>query len=98
MSNNYVLEVAVFVVKQEFVEQMPTLRSGLREALKSFKGLIELETFSPIGDNRTFADIAKWETLEDAEAAAKAFESGDKRFLPVMEAIEDVKFMGHFQP
>jgi heme-degrading monooxygenase HmoA len=98
MSNNYVLEVAVFTVKEEFITKMPAIRDGLREALKDFPGLIELETYSPIDDNRTFADIAKWDTLKNAVAAAKAFESGDKRFLPYMETIEELKFMGHFKP
>lgn len=97
-SNQYVLEVAIFTVKKEFVEQMPVIRDGLREALKDFPGLITLDTFSPIGDDNAFADLVKWDTLENAQAAAKAFTSGDKRFLPYMEAIEDVKFMGHFTP
>jgi len=94
----YVLEVAIFTVKEEFVAQMPALREGLREALKDFAGLLSLDTMSPMDEDRTFADIAKWDTMENAQAAAKAFESGDKRFLPLMEALEDLKFMGHFQP
>jgi len=99
MSNGqYVLEVAIFTVKEEFVDKMPTIRDGLRGALKDFPGLIALDTFSPIGDGRTFADIAKWDTMENALAAAKAFESGDERFLPYMAAIEELKFMGHFKP
>ncbi len=99
MSNGkYVLEVAVFTVKEEFIGKMPAIRDGLRVALRDFSGLIELDTFSPVGDDRVFADIAKWETLEDAMVAAKAFESGDERFQPYMEAIEELKFMGHFEP
>ncbi len=97
-NKEYVLEVAIFTVKEEFVEKMPEIRAGLRKALVDFSGLIELETFSPIENNRVFADIAKWDNLENAMAAAKAFESGDSRFLPYMEAIEDIKFMGHFKP
>ncbi len=99
MSNKqYVLEVAIFTVKEEFVAKMPAIRNGLREALKGFPGLLELETFSPINNNRIFADVAKWDTLENAMAAAKAFESGDERFQPYMETIEELKFMGHFKP
>ena len=99
MSNKqYVLEVAIFTVKEEFKDKMPAIRDGLRIALKNFSGLIELDTFSPIDDNRIFADIAKWDTLENAMIAAKAFETGDERFQPYMEAIEDLKFMGHFKP
>jgi len=95
--NEYVLEVAVFTVKKDFVQSMPEIRSGLRQALIGFSGLIELETYSPIDNNRVFADIAKWDTLENAKLAADAFESGDARFLPYMEAIEDLQFMGHFK-
>ncbi|MCF6209352.1 MAG: hypothetical protein L3K24_01460 [Gammaproteobacteria bacterium] len=99
MSNDeYVLEVAVFTVREEYVAKMPGIRDGLRAALKDFSGLIELDTFSPIDGGRIFADIAKWDTLENAMAAAKAFESGDERFQPYMEAIEELKFMGHFKP
>ncbi len=99
MSNGqYVLEVAIFTVKEAFVGKMPAIRDGLRVALKDFSGLIELDTFSPAGDGRAFADIAKWDTMENALAAAEAFESGDERFQPYMAAIEELKFMGHFKP
>ena len=96
-NNNYVLEVVVFAVKEEFVEKIPDIRNGVREVLKSFSGLLELEMFSPIDESRSFSDIAKWDSLEEAMVVAKAFENGDKRFLPYMEAIEEVKFMGHFK-
>lgn len=97
LNKQYILEVAIFTVKEECVEKMPAIRNGLRDALKDFPGLIELETFSPSDDGRMFADIAKWDTLENAIAAAKAFESGDERFQPYMATIEEVKFMGHFK-
>jgi hypothetical protein len=96
--NHYVLEVAVFVVKEEYVERIPQLRKGLREALRDFKGLLDLDTYSPLGNDRVFADIAKWDSLENAVAAAKAFESGDERFLPFMKAIAEVRSFGHFKP
>lgn len=95
---NYVLELAVFTVKKEFIKKMPEIRAGLRAALKDFAGLLELETYSPIGDGRVFVDIAKWDTLENAVAAAKAFENGDARFLPYAKTIEKLEFMGHFRP
>ncbi len=98
LNGQYILEVAIFTVKEDFVAKMPEIRDGLRIALKDFPGLMELDTFSPAEDNRTFADIAKWDTMENALAAAKAFENGDERFQPYMAAIEDLKFMGHFKP
>ena len=95
---SYILEVAIFTVKEQFVGNMPELRAGLREALKGFAGLLELKAYSPTQNDRVFADLAKWDSLESAQAAAKAFENGDERFLPYMEAIEDLKYMGHFAP
>lgn len=97
-NEKFILEVAIFTVKKEYIDKMPEIRSGLRDALRGFSGLIELETFSPVDDNRVFADIAKWDTIDNAMAAAEAFESGDKRFQPYMETIEELKFMGHFKP
>ncbi|TXI95972.1 MAG: hypothetical protein E6Q34_02055 [Burkholderiaceae bacterium] len=100
MSTNYVLEIAIFRVKPEFQSTMPELRQGLREALKGFPGLLEYTAFDPISphESNQFADVAKWVDYECASAAAKAFESGDARFLPYMLAIESVEFMGHFAP
>jgi len=94
----YILDVAVFTVKEEFVAQLPALREDLRKALKDFSGFLSLENLSPIGESRTFVDLAKWDTLESVKAVAQAFESGDERFLPLMEAVEELNFMGYFQP
>ena len=94
--NNHVLEVAIFTVKDEFVDKLPVIRQGVRESLKEFSGLISLDTYYPVENQKTFVDIAKWDSLENAKAAAVAFESGDKRFLPYMQSIESVKYMGHF--
>jgi hypothetical protein len=97
MKAHGVLEIAIFKVKAEEVANMPALRAGLREALKSFPGLIDYQAYRPI-EADSFADIAWWENLECAQAAAKAFERGDVRFLPYMQAIEELSFMGHFRP
>lgn len=97
MNDSYVLEVALFTVKPEHVKHLPTLRAQLRETLKDFPGLISYEAYAPIGEN-TFADIAKWQSHEHAQAAAQAFAEGDPRFLPYMQAIESLSFMGHFVP
>ena len=96
--NNYVLEVAVFTVKEEEIKNIPQIRVGLRKALRDFKGLLQLDTYSPAGNDRVFADLAKWDCLENAVAASQAFEAGDERFLPYLKAIAEVKFFGHFRP
>ena len=95
---DYVIDVAVYTVKEEFISQLPELREGLRQALKDFSGFLGLETLSPIGESRTFVDLAKWDTLESAKVVTQAFENGDERFLPLMEAVEELNFMGYFQP
>lgn len=95
---DYVIDVAVYTVKEEFISQLPTIRADLRQALKGFSGFLGLESLSPIGDSRTFVDLAKWDTMESVKVVAQAFESGDERFLPLMEAVEELNFMGYFQP
>ncbi len=95
---HHVLELALFTVKPEHFERMPQLRDGLREALKSFPGLIEYHAYCPMNEQRTFADLAKWQSHEHAAAVAKAFNEGDPRFADYMQAIESVQFMSHFLP
>jgi hypothetical protein len=97
MQQSHVLEIALFKVKPEHIADMPSLRVGLREALRDFPGMLEFCGYSPIQDD-VFADVVKWDTYAHAQAAAKAFEVGDTRFLPYMNAIAQVTFMGHFQP
>lgn len=94
----HVLELAIFTVKPEYVAQMPRLRDELREALKDFPGLIQYSGYSPMNDQRTFVDLAKWQDMKCAEAVASAFTNGDKRFAGYMAAIEHLTFMSHFVP
>ncbi len=98
MTHSHVLEVAIFTVKPGYQGDMPALRAGLREVLKGFAGLIEFYAYSPVHDGQTFADIAKWDSLDSATAVADAFAAGDPRFAPYMQAIDDLVFMGHFSP
>jgi antibiotic biosynthesis monooxygenase (ABM) superfamily enzyme len=97
MQNKEVLEVAIFTVKPGRAAAMPGLRESLRAALRDFPGLIELQCYTPC-DGSEYADIARWASQTDAKAAADAFARGDARFLPYMEAIENLRFMGHFAP
>lgn len=98
MKDPHVLEVAIFKVKASYEGNMQDLRTDLREVLKGFPGLLEFCGYSPLTDQQIFADIVKWDNLENAMAAAKAFEQGDPRFIPYIEAIETLTFMGHFCP
>ncbi|WP_435104306.1 antibiotic biosynthesis monooxygenase family protein [Arhodomonas sp. AD133] len=98
MTDNHVLEVALFRVKAGREADMPALRAGLRDALRGFPGLLDIQSYEPAGEERVFADLAKWDSLDSALSAADAFENGDPRFLPYFEAIEAVTFMGHFSP
>ena len=85
-------------VKQECVAQIPALRVGLRETLKTFPGLIEYRAYCPMSDDRVFADLAMWDSLENAQKVAKAFNEGDPRFSEYMHAIENLTFMSHLAP
>lgn len=98
MRQNHVLEVAIFTVKPEYEGDMSALRAGLREALKGFAGLLEFAAYGSVESGFVFADIAKWDSLENAQAAAEAFAAGDPRFAPYMQAIDSLVFMGHFSP
>lgn len=96
--SSHVLELAIFKVKQECVAQMPGLRAGLRETIRTFPGLIEYRAYCPMGDDRVFVDLAMWDSLENAQKAAKAFNDGDPRFSGYMYAIENLTFMTHLVP
>ncbi|MGE8466664.1 MAG: antibiotic biosynthesis monooxygenase [Pseudomonas putida] len=96
--SSHVLELAIFKVKQECVAQIPALRAGLRETLKSFPGLLEYHAYCPMSDDRVFADLAMWDSLENAQHVAKAFNDGDPRFSEYMHAIEQLTFMSHLAP
>ncbi len=93
----HVLEVAIFKVKPEHAAHIASIRQGVQSALQTFSGLIEFQGYRPT-DSDAFADLVKWASKEDALAAAQAFEQGDPRFLPYLNAIEQVVFMGHFEP
>jgi hypothetical protein len=51
-----------------------------------------------MGDDRVFVDLAMWDSLENAQEAAKAFNDGDPRFSGYMYAIENLTFMSHLVP
>ncbi|MBC2659902.1 hypothetical protein H7A76_31120 [Pseudomonas sp. MSSRFD41] len=98
LNSFHVLELAIFKVRETCIAQVPALRSGLCETLKAFPGLIEYHGYCPMGDDRTFVDLALWDSLENAQRVAKAFNEGDPRFSEYMHAIEDLTFMSHFVP
>lgn len=92
---SHVLEVAIFTLKPGFAGEIERLRDGLRQTLREFPGLIEYQGYAPLEAGR-YADIAKWQDLQCAQAVAQAFAEGDARFAPYAEAIETLQFMGHF--
>jgi hypothetical protein len=51
-----------------------------------------------MSDDRIFADLAMWDSLENAQKVAKAFNDGDPRFSEYMHAIENLTFMSHLAP
>jgi heme-degrading monooxygenase HmoA len=96
MLKNAIIEIAIFTVKEDSIISVAEIRSQVKKSLHSFNGFISINTLQPVNSSRVFADIVLWKTLEDAHIAAEAFEAGDERFLPYMQCIEDIKFMGHF--
>lgn len=96
-NKNYILELAVFTVKPEFVEKLPEIRRNFASLLKGFDGLQDIQSFNPVSENNTFADVMKWDSLENASVAMSMFKNKDERVLPYMQAIEEMKFMGYFE-
>ena len=99
MSTKYVLEVAIFQVKPEFQSMMPELRQGLREALKDF---LDCWNTPPSNRcpcwNRISLPISPSGRIMPRRPPPPTFEKGDPRFLPYMQTIESIDFMGHFAP
>jgi heme-degrading monooxygenase HmoA len=94
----HILEIVIFTVKSAATTNIVNIRKELHAYVKGYKGFIEMKQYYPAGDSQTFADIVTWDTLENALNAAKAFEAGDEKLQPIMQALEDVKFIGHFKP
>lgn len=93
-----VLELAVFTVKPDARADMPMLREQLRATIAQFPGLINYQPFSPMDGDDRFVDIAHWQDMASAQAVAQAFASGDARFAPYMDAIDELQLMQHFLP
>lgn len=93
----HIVEIAIFTIKEDYLDKVGDIRRQVRASLEGFPGLLEIIPLTPADDSNRFADIARWETLETALAAASAFESGDERFIPYIDAIESLEFMGHFR-
>ncbi len=96
MKHSQITEIVVFKVKNEFINQLPNIRDQFKKALADFSGIRSIENLSPINNDRIFADIIQWDTLTNAQIVAKAFDDGDERFLPMIQAIDEMSFMGHF--
>ena len=93
----HIVEIAIFTIKEGYLDKIADIRKEVSASLQGFPGLLEIIPLTPADDSNRFADIATWETLESALSAASAFENGDERFIPYIEAIESVEFMGHFR-
>jgi len=96
MMPNCVWEVAIFTVREEYIDCMSALRTKITRALSELPGFMEMHGLLPAEGEREFADLVQWDTLTHARAAAELFASGDERFRPYMNAIEEVRFMGYF--
>lgn len=97
MTPTPVLEVALFTVKPASIAHMPQLRDALRQTLKDFPGVLSYHALQAHPGSDQFADLVRWDSLAHAKAAQQAFEQGDPRFLPYMQAIERLDFMGHYE-
>ena len=92
MNETTVLELAMFKVKPN--EDFRTLNKRTIEILSSLEGYLGSNTYQSISDSLVFLDIVEWSSLEDANKAAKIFET-DPRFASYMGIIEEVKYFEH---
>lgn len=96
---NEVHEAVVFKL-QEGVDRAKWIRSGeeLIPFLRAQPGFIDRVLLAPTGDEATWIDMARWESLEQAQAAAAEFERSFAE-CEFVQSIEPSSIqMLHLQP
>ncbi len=66
----------------------------VHDYVSTFQGYISSIGLKGVDETNTFIDIALWDSLENALAAAETFEKSPQ-CGPFMEKISDVKIMTH---
>lgn len=93
-----VLEIAVYELKKEITaKDFEQARAKVKAFVHKCPGFISLITFSDLKQENIRLDYVYWESLEQAMAAAEAFES-DPQTREFGDQIEKPIHFGHFTP
>ncbi|MGJ8527467.1 hypothetical protein [Maritalea sp.] len=90
---NHVFELVTFKVKDP--EQTKLARRDALAAAKKLPGFVKATALINHEDPTQFADLVEWESIEDAKSAAEMVMKIPE-FAPMMEQIETVEGMNHF--
>lgn len=96
-----VVELVVYKIKPECVEKYSTeIIDFFRKTVMSLKGFISYEFFQNCKNENLFMDIVYWDTLENAENAAKTVKEIQKGedFMDYINAFNGVEIFSHFKP
>lgn len=92
---NQIVEVVVYqldsLANREFITQK------VNQQLTNFEGFVSRKVFQSVKEENVLMDWVIWESLEDAENAAKKLPEM-KEFAPFMQSITKVNFCEHYQP
>jgi heme-degrading monooxygenase HmoA len=89
------LELVVYTVRN--CEDAARIRKAAMPRIRAMPGFMSWRAVrGSEGDEATFADLAEWQSLEHARAAAAAF-ARDDAFADFREAIDGLVHMGHFE-
>jgi len=89
-----VMELVAFTVKDEALAGFKQTSAEIHDYVSTMPGYISSVGLKAADGSNTFADLALWDSLENALAAATAFENS-ALCAPVMEKISEVKVMTH---
>jgi len=100
-TKKYITELVVYKIKPETAEKYAAeIIDHFRKLVMSFDGFISYEFLQSCRDRLFFMDLVLWDTLENAENAAKKVKEIQKeeRYKDYLESFEKVKIFDHFKP
>jgi heme-degrading monooxygenase HmoA len=87
------LELVVYTVRD--ADDATRIRREAMDHIKTMPGFISWTAVRGCEDDATFADLAEWQSLAHAQAAAETFVK-DARFADFRAAISGMIHMSHF--
>uniref|UniRef100_UPI003BAA50C4 antibiotic biosynthesis monooxygenase n=1 Tax=Stappia sp. TaxID=1870903 RepID=UPI003BAA50C4 len=88
------LELVVYTVRN--AEDAARARRAAMPHIRAMPGFLSWRAVRDSSGSATFADLAEWESLDHARAAAEAF-ARNEAFADFRAAIDGLVHMGHFE-